>query len=240
MNKTNFFPAVTTSPWKHASQEGFPASLSRRKQEHKRRGLGQNPNSHFIAVKCPGGYTITTVPSHAETLVLRAGCSTVLCQPTGGKARLYRRMLLQKETARKAPESGRVRNHHPSKHILDGWMDECVNKANLITLYKETSWGTTEQSGLHCAGLWIKYGLALIFSRTKDSLIEDWQQCLWNIISLFLLQKPLALLFSCLLLFTFLLWGSTTGLKELPSIEAHLLYHQFHFIMVLTTNSLFF
>nr|XP_048286746.1 40S ribosomal protein S27-like [Myodes glareolus] len=40
-------------------------------------------------VKCPGYYKITTVFSHAQTVVaLSVGCSTVLCQPTGGKARL--------------------------------------------------------------------------------------------------------------------------------------------------------
>ncbi|XP_043832269.1 40S ribosomal protein S27-like [Dromiciops gliroides] len=39
-------------------------------------------------VKCPGCYKITTVFSHAQMVVLYVGCSTVLCQPTGGKARL--------------------------------------------------------------------------------------------------------------------------------------------------------
>ncbi|CAD0027142.1 unnamed protein product [Aureobasidium pullulans] len=39
-------------------------------------------------VKCPGCFTITTVFSHAQTVVVCAGCSQVLCQPTGGKARL--------------------------------------------------------------------------------------------------------------------------------------------------------
>ncbi|XP_068394047.1 small ribosomal subunit protein eS27-like [Eschrichtius robustus] len=38
-------------------------------------------------VKCPECYKITTVFSHAQT-VLCVGCSTVLCQPTGGKVRL--------------------------------------------------------------------------------------------------------------------------------------------------------
>ena len=32
-------------------------------------------------------FRITTVFSHAQTVVVCAGCSTVLCQPTGGKAR---------------------------------------------------------------------------------------------------------------------------------------------------------
>jgi len=39
-------------------------------------------------VHCTGCYKITTVFSHAQTVVVCAGCSTVLCQPTGGKARL--------------------------------------------------------------------------------------------------------------------------------------------------------
>ncbi|XP_054845954.1 40S ribosomal protein S27-like [Eublepharis macularius] len=39
-------------------------------------------------VKCPGCYKITTVFSHTQMVVLCVGCSTVLYQPTGGKARL--------------------------------------------------------------------------------------------------------------------------------------------------------
>jgi len=39
-------------------------------------------------VKCPGCFQITTVFSHAQTVVLCAGCATVLSQPTGGRARL--------------------------------------------------------------------------------------------------------------------------------------------------------
>ncbi|TKC46269.1 hypothetical protein EI555_020664, partial [Monodon monoceros] len=57
------------------------------KRKHKKKRLVQSPNSYFVDVKCPGCYKITTVFSRAQT-VLCAGCSTVLCQPTGGKARL--------------------------------------------------------------------------------------------------------------------------------------------------------
>lgn len=39
-------------------------------------------------VKCPGCYKITTVFSHAQSVVICTGCSTILCQPTGGRARL--------------------------------------------------------------------------------------------------------------------------------------------------------
>ena len=46
------------------------------------------PYSFFMDVKCPGCFAITTVFSHAQTVVTCQGCNTVLCQPTGGKARL--------------------------------------------------------------------------------------------------------------------------------------------------------
>merc|ERR1712224_1171831 len=55
---------------------------------HKLKCLAQKPNSFFMDVKCPGCFQITTVFSHAHTVVFCSSCSTVLCQPTGGKARL--------------------------------------------------------------------------------------------------------------------------------------------------------
>ncbi|KAM4871670.1 small ribosomal subunit protein eS27-like [Thomomys bottae] len=58
------------------------------KRKHKKKRVVQSPNSYLMDVKCPGCYKITTVFSHAQTVVLCVGCSTVLCQPTGGKARL--------------------------------------------------------------------------------------------------------------------------------------------------------
>ncbi|CAK9016358.1 unnamed protein product [Durusdinium trenchii] len=39
-------------------------------------------------VKCPGCLQITTVFSHAQTVVLCGNCNQMLCQPTGGLARL--------------------------------------------------------------------------------------------------------------------------------------------------------
>ncbi|WEW57556.1 40S ribosomal protein S27 [Emydomyces testavorans] len=57
-------------------------------RKHKLKMLVPAPRSFFMDVKCPGCFTITTVFSHAQTVVICAGCSTVLCQPTGGKARL--------------------------------------------------------------------------------------------------------------------------------------------------------
>mmetsp|Transcript_5732 Transcript_5732/g.11388 ORF Transcript_5732/g.11388 Transcript_5732/m.11388 type:complete len:86 (-) Transcript_5732:36-293(-) len=58
------------------------------KRKHKLKRLVQSPNSFFMDVKCPGCFSITTVFSHAQTVVLCGNCNTVLCQPTGGKARL--------------------------------------------------------------------------------------------------------------------------------------------------------
>jgi len=58
------------------------------KQQHKLKRLVQSPNSYFMDVKCPGCVMISTVFSHAQTVVLCANCSQVLCRPTGGKARL--------------------------------------------------------------------------------------------------------------------------------------------------------
>ncbi|XP_031472263.1 40S ribosomal protein S27-like [Phasianus colchicus] len=63
-------------------------SLEEERRKHKKKRLVQSPNSYFMDVKCPGCYKITTVFSHAQTVVLCVGCSTILCQPTGGKARL--------------------------------------------------------------------------------------------------------------------------------------------------------
>lgn len=63
-----------------------PAELEKRK--HKLKRLVQSPNSFFMDVKCQGCFNITTVFSHSQTVVVCGSCQTVLCQPTGGKARL--------------------------------------------------------------------------------------------------------------------------------------------------------
>ncbi|KAK8735733.1 hypothetical protein OTU49_005289, partial [Cherax quadricarinatus] len=58
------------------------------KRKCKLKRLVQHPNSYFMDVKCPGCFKISTVFSHAQTVVACVGCATVLCQPTGGKAKL--------------------------------------------------------------------------------------------------------------------------------------------------------
>ncbi|XP_021791839.2 40S ribosomal protein S27-like [Papio anubis] len=72
-----------------ASRKGSPSSLPRRGEEETQEETpGAEPQFLFMDVKCPGCYKVTTVFSHAQTVVLCVGGSTVLCQPTGGKARL--------------------------------------------------------------------------------------------------------------------------------------------------------
>ncbi|KAG9025656.1 40S ribosomal protein S27 [Tulasnella sp. JGI-2019a] len=84
-------------------------SAEKEKRQHKLKRLVQSPNSYFMDVKCPGEqeytehtverrthttprlsgcFAITTVFSHAQSVVMCGSCAQVLCQPTGGKARL--------------------------------------------------------------------------------------------------------------------------------------------------------
>merc|ERR1739845_115355 len=62
--------------------------LKEEKAKHKLKRMIQSPNSFFMDVKCPGCFQITTVYSHAQTVVLCGNCNVMLCQPTGGLARL--------------------------------------------------------------------------------------------------------------------------------------------------------
>ncbi len=65
-----------------------PSAVSE-SRKHKLKRLVQGPNSFFMDVKCAGCFTITTVFSHAQTVVLCGSCSQMLCQPTGGKVLSY-------------------------------------------------------------------------------------------------------------------------------------------------------
>nr|GEZ42280.1 40S ribosomal protein S27-2 [Tanacetum cinerariifolium] len=58
------------------------------KKTHKLKRLVQSPNSFFMDVRCPGCFHITTIFSHSQTVVTCATCPNVLCQPTGGRARI--------------------------------------------------------------------------------------------------------------------------------------------------------
>ena len=72
-----------------------PAAQQREK--HKLKRLIQSPDSCFMDVKCQGCFNITTLFSHAQSAVLCSQCGVVLCQPTGGKARLAEGVSFRKK-----------------------------------------------------------------------------------------------------------------------------------------------
>ncbi|XP_025770981.1 40S ribosomal protein S27 [Puma concolor] len=78
--------ADTGEPGEGWGSSGHWLAVPVETQHAKRLRLRQGPVEP--SAQCPGCYKITTVFSHAQTVVLCVGCSTVLCQPTGGKARL--------------------------------------------------------------------------------------------------------------------------------------------------------
>ena len=61
-------------------------SVQKERSSHKRKRLVQGPNAFFMDVKCVRCARVNVVYSHATTAVACAGCATVLCKPTGGKA----------------------------------------------------------------------------------------------------------------------------------------------------------
>ncbi|KAJ2449142.1 40S ribosomal protein S27, partial [Coemansia sp. RSA 2336] len=63
-------------------------SAESEKRAHKLKRIVPRPNSYFMDVKCSGCLNITVVFSNSQTVVTCPGCSAVLCQPTGGLARL--------------------------------------------------------------------------------------------------------------------------------------------------------
>ncbi|KAF9974375.1 40S ribosomal protein S27 [Actinomortierella ambigua] len=63
-------------------------SHAHEQKTHKLKRLVQSPNSYFMDVKCSGCVQITTVFSHAQTVVMCSSCANVLAQPTGGITRL--------------------------------------------------------------------------------------------------------------------------------------------------------
>merc|ERR1712146_480678 len=75
--------------------------LKEEKSRHKLKRMIQSPNSFFMDVKCPGCLQITTVYSHAQTVVLCGNCNMMLCQPTGGLARLTEGCSFRRKVGKK-------------------------------------------------------------------------------------------------------------------------------------------
>lgn len=55
------------------------------KSIHKLKRLVPSPNSYFLDVKCKDCQAVTTVFSHAQSIIQCEGCNTILAKPTGGK-----------------------------------------------------------------------------------------------------------------------------------------------------------
>ncbi|GAB5593936.1 40S ribosomal protein S27 [Umbelopsis nana] len=83
-----FIKLTLSLPFSQLAVDLLNPSVEQEKRSHKLKRLVQSPNSFFMDVRCPGCANITTVFSHAQTVVLCTSCATVLCQPTGGRARL--------------------------------------------------------------------------------------------------------------------------------------------------------
>ncbi|XP_055405924.1 40S ribosomal protein S27-like [Bubalus kerabau] len=76
------------------------------KSKHRKKHLVQSPSSYFMDVKCPGCYSVTTIFSHAETVVLCVGCCAVLRRSTGGKAKLTEACSFRQSSTKTSDKPG--------------------------------------------------------------------------------------------------------------------------------------
>ncbi|KAG0314910.1 40S ribosomal protein S27 [Linnemannia gamsii] len=72
-------------------------SLAKEATTHKLKRVVQSPDSFYMDVKCNACHTITTIFSHADTVVNCPKCSNVLSQPTGGLAKLSEGVSFRKK-----------------------------------------------------------------------------------------------------------------------------------------------
>ncbi|KAG0332882.1 40S ribosomal protein S27-like [Podila humilis] len=72
-------------------------SPAKQDQTHKLKRTVQTPDSYYMDVKCSGCQTITTLFSHADTVVNCPKCNMVLSQPTGGLAKLSEGVSFRKK-----------------------------------------------------------------------------------------------------------------------------------------------
>lgn len=72
-----------------------PTALAE-KHTHKKKRLVAAPNSYFMDVKCTCG-TVSTVFSHANTVVVCPKCNHVIAQPAGGLAKITSGCLVRRK-----------------------------------------------------------------------------------------------------------------------------------------------
>jgi small subunit ribosomal protein S27e len=67
------------------------------KLKHKSKRIIPSPDSFFMDVKCPVCQTMSIVFSHSQTTVTCNSCKKIICNPSGGKAKLVEGTLYIKK-----------------------------------------------------------------------------------------------------------------------------------------------
>ena len=113
------------------------------KRKHKKKRLVQSPNSYFMDVKCPGCYKITTVFSHAQTVVLCVGCLLFSASLQEEKQGLQKDALSDGSSA-KSPLYQDERGTIP---INTFWIQKKKRKKETIKIPGD--WGEPSEGPLH-------------------------------------------------------------------------------------------
>merc|ERR1712216_988036 len=81
----------------------FQEGLERIK--HKTKRIIPNPDSYFMDVKCPKCFSISVIFSHSQTRVKCFNCDSLLCIPSGGKAKLMKGVHFLKKKRNKKSQT---------------------------------------------------------------------------------------------------------------------------------------
>ncbi|KAF9924863.1 40S ribosomal protein S27-like [Linnemannia zychae] len=79
------------------AEDNLHPSPAKEAQTHKLKKVVQAPDSYYMDVKCNNCQNISTVFSHADTVVKCLKCSNILSQPTGGIAKLSEGVSFRKK-----------------------------------------------------------------------------------------------------------------------------------------------
>lgn len=115
----------TTLPWEHASCKGSPCPLKKTRRGNPRSTLCRAPIPISWVWDAQDAIKSPTTLATTQTVVLRSGCSTVLWQPTAGKARLPGGCSFRQKQHWKYPASERM-GKHPNKHTF--WISKKKNQ----------------------------------------------------------------------------------------------------------------
>ena len=88
--ETNKFTLLIPDTLVKMPKDLLHPSKEEEKHTHKLKRLVPYPNSYFMDVKCSGCMQITTVFSHAQTIVMCPSCSQKLCERKLTNTMLFR------------------------------------------------------------------------------------------------------------------------------------------------------